>query len=50
MELHNLYPSPNIIRVTKLWKIRWVGHVAGMGKVKNSCKILVIKPERKRSL
>jgi len=29
-ELHALYCSPNVIRVIK--RIRWVGHVACMGK------------------
>jgi hypothetical protein len=29
-ELHNLYYSPNIIRVTKLRKMRWARHVARM--------------------
>jgi hypothetical protein len=28
-ELHNLYPSPNIIRVKSRWML-WVGHVACM--------------------
>jgi hypothetical protein len=32
-ELHNLYATPNIIRVFKLSKIRWAGHVARMGAV-----------------
>jgi hypothetical protein len=27
-ELHNLYLSPNIIRMTKSRRIRWAGHVA----------------------
>jgi hypothetical protein len=27
-ELHNLYASPNIIRVTKSRGMRWAGHVA----------------------
>jgi hypothetical protein len=29
-ELHNLYSSPNIIRMTKSRRMRWVGHVALM--------------------
>jgi hypothetical protein len=29
-ELHNLYSSPNIIRMTKGRRIRWVGHVERM--------------------
>jgi hypothetical protein len=27
-ELHNLYSSPNIIRMVKSRRIRWAGHVA----------------------
>jgi hypothetical protein len=30
-ELHNLYSSPNIIRVIKSWRMRWAGYVACMG-------------------
>jgi hypothetical protein len=30
-ELHCLYSSPNIVRVIKSRRIRWVGHVARMG-------------------
>jgi hypothetical protein len=29
-ELHNLYDSPNIIRVIKSRKMRWTGHIARM--------------------
>jgi hypothetical protein len=31
-ELHNLYFSPNIIRMIKLRRTRWAGHVARMGR------------------
>ena len=31
-ELNILYSSPNIVRVIKWRKIRWVGHVARMGE------------------
>jgi hypothetical protein len=31
-ELHNLYSSPNIIRMIMSRRMRWVGHVAGMGR------------------
>jgi hypothetical protein len=31
-ELHNLYSSPNIVRVVKSRRMRWVGHVAHMGE------------------
>jgi hypothetical protein len=29
-ELHNLYPSPNIIRMILTSRMRWAGHVARM--------------------
>jgi hypothetical protein len=31
-ELHNLYSSPGIIRMIKSTRMRWVGHVARMGR------------------
>jgi hypothetical protein len=31
-ELHNLYSSPDNIRQVKSRQMRWVGHVACMGK------------------
>jgi hypothetical protein len=31
-ELYDLYYSPNIIRVFKLGRIRWEGHVERMGR------------------
>jgi hypothetical protein len=43
-ELHNLYVSPNIIRVIKSGSMRWTGHVARMGEVGNACSVLVGKP------
>jgi hypothetical protein len=44
-ELHNLYFSPNTIRVIKSMKVRWAGHVAQMGEKRNAYRILVGKPE-----
>jgi hypothetical protein len=31
-ELHDLYSSPSIIRITKAGRLRWAGHVALMGR------------------
>jgi len=31
-EPHDLYCSPNIVRVTKSRRMRWAGHVARMGE------------------
>jgi len=35
-ELHNLYTSPDMIRVMKSKSVRWVGHVTRMGKKRKS--------------
>jgi hypothetical protein len=40
-ELHNLYSSPNIIRMIKSRRVRWTGHVARMGATRNAYRILV---------
>jgi hypothetical protein len=49
-ELHNLYPSPDIIRQIKSRRMRWAGHVACMGQGRNVYRVLVGKPEGKRPL
>jgi hypothetical protein len=49
-ELHNLYSSPNIIRMIKRRRVRWAGHVARMGETRNAYRILVGKPEGRRPL
>jgi hypothetical protein len=41
-ELHNLNSSPSIMR--------WMGHAASMGEMKNAFKILIGISERKRPL
>jgi hypothetical protein len=46
-ELHNVYASPNIIRVIKWRRMRWAGQVALMEEMSNSYKPLVWIPERK---
>ena len=38
-ELHSLYHSPNIVRVIKSRRIRWVGHVARMEEGRSAFKI-----------
>jgi hypothetical protein len=49
-ELHSLYPSPNIVRVIKSRKVRWVGHVARTGEGRGVYRVLVGRPEGKRPL
>jgi hypothetical protein len=49
-ELHNLYSSPNIIRMIKSRRMRWAGHVARMEQKKNAYRILMGNPEGKRRL
>jgi hypothetical protein len=34
----------------KSMRMRWAGHVVGMGEKRNACRILVGKPEGKRLL
>jgi len=43
-ELNDLYCSPNIVRVIKSRRMRWVGHVARMGEERGVCRVLVGKP------
>jgi hypothetical protein len=49
-ELHDLYSSPSIIRIIKSRRMRWAGHVAGMGEKSNAYRLLVGKSEGKRPL
>jgi hypothetical protein len=49
-ELHNLYSSPNIIRMIKSRRMRWAGHVARMEAPRTAYRILVGKAEGKRPL
>ena len=46
-ELNDLYSSPNIVRVIKWKRMRWVGHVARMGERRGVYRVLVGKPEGK---
>ena len=49
-ELHDLYSSPNIVRVIKWRRMRWAGHVARMVEERGVYRVLVGKPEGKRPL
>jgi hypothetical protein len=49
-ELNDLYSLPNIVRVVKLRRMRWAGHVACMGKDRVVHRVLVGKPEGKMDL
>jgi len=49
-EINGLYSSPNIVRVIKSRRIRWLGHVARLGERRGVYRILVGKPEGKRPL
>jgi hypothetical protein len=44
-ELHDLYPSPSIIRIIKLRRMRWAGHVARKGAKRNAYRLFAEKPE-----
>ena len=44
-ELNDLYCSPNIVRVIKSRRMRWVGNVACMGEERGVYRVLVGKPE-----
>jgi hypothetical protein len=48
-ELHNLYSPLNIVRVIKSRRMRWMGHVARMGKGRSVYRVLVGKPESKET-
>ena len=49
-DLHALYSSSNTIRSLKSRRLRWAGHVARMVQFKNEYRVLLGKPESKRSL
>jgi hypothetical protein len=49
-ELHDLYSSPNIVRVIKSRRMRWSGHMARMGEGRGAYRVLVGRPEDKRPL
>jgi hypothetical protein len=50
LQLRDLYSSPSIIRIIKSRRMRWAGHVAQVGKKRNTYRLLVRKSEGKRPL
>jgi hypothetical protein len=44
-DLNDLHSSPNNIRLIKLRRVRWAGHVARMGEKGGASRILVGRPE-----
>jgi hypothetical protein len=49
-EFHKLYSSPNIVRMIKSRRMRWVGHVARMGRGRGVYRVVVWRSEGKRPL
>ena len=49
-ELKDLYSLPNVVRVVKSRRMRWVGQVVRMGEGSGVHRVLVGKPEGKRPL
>jgi hypothetical protein len=49
-ELHSLYSSPNIVRVIKSRRMRWMEHVARMEEGSGVYRVLVGRPESKKPL
>ena len=49
-ELNDLYCWPNIVRVIKLRRMRWAGHVARMGERRGVYRVLVGKREERDHL
>jgi hypothetical protein len=48
-ELHNLYSSPNMIRIIKPRSMKWARHVAHIGAKGNAYRLLVEKARRKQT-
>ena len=49
-ELNDLCSSPNIVRVIKLRRMKWAGHVARMGEERGVYRVFVRKSEGRRPL
>jgi hypothetical protein len=48
-ELHTLYFSPSIVRMTISRKMRWTGYVRCKGERISTCNVLVERSERRSS-
>jgi hypothetical protein len=44
-ELHDLYSSPNIVRVIKSRRMRWAGYVARMGEGRGAYRVWLVGPK-----
>jgi hypothetical protein len=49
-DLHDLCPSPSIIRIIKSKRMRWARYVTRMGEKRNAYRLLVGKSDGKRPL
>jgi hypothetical protein len=49
-ELHDMYSSPNIVRVIKSRRMWWAGHEARMEEGRGVYRVLVGRPGGKRPL
>lgn len=48
-ELYNMYSEPNIAKVVKLGRLRWLGHVERMEETRPPKRLLEGKPDGRRS-
>jgi hypothetical protein len=48
--LRDLHSSSSIIRMLKLRRMKWVGHIVQMGDKRKAFRLLLEKPEEKRPL
>jgi hypothetical protein len=49
-ELYALYSSPDTIRMSKSRRLKWAGHIACIGERRGAYRVLMGKPDRRRSL
>jgi hypothetical protein len=47
-ELHNLGFLPNMVRIFKLRRVRWVGYVARMQKKRNVYRVFMWESQKER--